>query len=573
MRCAIYSRKSTEQGGVADEAKSVTRQVEHATAYAVARGWTVSPEHVFVDDGVSGAEFAKRPGLVRLLNVLKPRPPFQVLVMSEESRLGREQIETAYCLKQLLTAGVRVFYYLEDRERTLAGPTDKLLLSVTSFADEMERERARQRATDTMRRKAEAGHVTGGVVFGYDNVRVNGHVERAINPTEADVVRRIFTLAADGWGVRRIAHALNAEAVPGPTPRRTGRPRAWSPSALHEMLTRPLYRGEVVWNRTQKRDVWGTKRPTARAEREWIRREVPALRIVPAPLWEAVEARLAANRATYLHATGGRLGGRPPSGSESKYLLTGLATCGCCGGALVVHSRASSQERRFGYRCSYSFYRGETVCANRRVLRMLDTNAAVLQSVEAALLTPAAVAAIVEEVLDELRTPAPETTVPQRAALQAELQIIEAEIGRLTTAIAQAPDLGSLIVALRQKEQHQARLQQDLARLDGVRRVALPDAATLTTAVLGKLGDWSGLMGRRVGPAREILRKVLVGRLAFTPQPDGTWSFVGYADPGPLFAGTVLADRGNLLVSPTGQAGVPCPLARVRTAQDSRRVA
>jgi len=41
------------------------------------------------------------------------------LIMSEESRLGREAIETAYALKQLVTGGVRVFFYLEDRERTL----------------------------------------------------------------------------------------------------------------------------------------------------------------------------------------------------------------------------------------------------------------------------------------------------------------------------------------------------------------------------------------------------------------------------------------------------------------------
>ena len=52
--------------------------------------------------------------------------------MAEESRLGREQIETAYALKQLVTAGVRVFFYLEDRERTLDSPTDKLLMSVTT---------------------------------------------------------------------------------------------------------------------------------------------------------------------------------------------------------------------------------------------------------------------------------------------------------------------------------------------------------------------------------------------------------------------------------------------------------
>jgi DNA invertase Pin-like site-specific DNA recombinase len=64
------------------------------------------------------------------MNSLKPRPPFQVLVMSEESRLGREAIETAYALTQFVQAGVRVFFYLEDRERTLDTPTDKIMLSL-----------------------------------------------------------------------------------------------------------------------------------------------------------------------------------------------------------------------------------------------------------------------------------------------------------------------------------------------------------------------------------------------------------------------------------------------------------
>ena len=96
MIAAIYARKSTDQN-LPDAEKSVTRQVEHATAYATGKGWTVGPAHIYVDDGISGAEFAKRPGLARLINALTPRPPFQVLVMSEESRLGREQIETATC--------------------------------------------------------------------------------------------------------------------------------------------------------------------------------------------------------------------------------------------------------------------------------------------------------------------------------------------------------------------------------------------------------------------------------------------------------------------------------------------
>ena len=100
MIAAIYARKSTDQSAIADEAKSVRRQIEHVRVYAQRKNWAVDEQFVFVVDGISGAKFAKRPGFVRLMKTLTPRPPFQVLVMSEESRLGREAIETAYALKQ-----------------------------------------------------------------------------------------------------------------------------------------------------------------------------------------------------------------------------------------------------------------------------------------------------------------------------------------------------------------------------------------------------------------------------------------------------------------------------------------
>src|SRR5262245_18132333 len=140
---AVYARKSTEQSGVSDEQKSVARQIEHARAYAMRKGWTVADEHVYVDDGISGAEFANRPGYVRLLNALKPRAPFTVLIVSELSRLGREQLETGYAVKQLAQAGVRIFSYLDDREVRLGTWTDKALFSIQSATDEAERERAR----------------------------------------------------------------------------------------------------------------------------------------------------------------------------------------------------------------------------------------------------------------------------------------------------------------------------------------------------------------------------------------------------------------------------------------------
>src|SRR5438093_12267507 len=64
---AIYARKRTEQNGVAGEAGSVARQADHARAYAARKGWAVADEHIYIDDGISGAEFARRPGVMRLM--------------------------------------------------------------------------------------------------------------------------------------------------------------------------------------------------------------------------------------------------------------------------------------------------------------------------------------------------------------------------------------------------------------------------------------------------------------------------------------------------------------------------
>src|SRR5688500_15155079 len=114
MIAAIYARKSTEQNGVADDAKSVNRQIEHARRFAATQGWSIKEDSVFVDDGISGAKFGvDRPGLARLLNALKPRPQFDVIIMSEVSRVGREQTQTGHVFGEIHRAGVRAFSYLD----------------------------------------------------------------------------------------------------------------------------------------------------------------------------------------------------------------------------------------------------------------------------------------------------------------------------------------------------------------------------------------------------------------------------------------------------------------------------
>ena len=145
MLAAVYARKSTEQTGVADEQKSVSRQVEHARQYAIRKGWNVADEYIYVDDGISGAEFANRPGFLRLMNALKPRPPFQVLIMSEVSRLGREQIETACALKQLINSG-RALLQLLGGQRTADGERDRQVPALRGEASQR-RSNARSHAS------------------------------------------------------------------------------------------------------------------------------------------------------------------------------------------------------------------------------------------------------------------------------------------------------------------------------------------------------------------------------------------------------------------------------------------
>src|SRR5262249_836304 len=155
-----------------------------------------------------------------------------------------------------------------------------------------------------------------------------------INPERAAVVRRIFELYAGGTGTLTIAHRLNQEAVKPP------RGRGWAPSGIREMLYRPLYRGEVVWNRSQKIVRAGTKQQRKRHESEWLTVSAADLRIISDDLWLRVKERLQRSGAIYARTSRGRLLSRPRPRDESAYLLTGFARCGVCGGTIGTDLRA-----------------------------------------------------------------------------------------------------------------------------------------------------------------------------------------------------------------------------------------
>ena len=496
---------------------------------------------MYVDDAVSGAEFAKRPGYVRLLNALSPRAPFDVLVVSELSRLGREQLETGYAVKQLSQAGVAIWSYLEAREMALDSATDRFLMSAVAFAADVEREKAAARVRDAMRRRAERGYVCGGEPFGYRNRMVTGldgrksHVEREVYEPEAAIVRRIFALAAAGKGLRQICKTLNAEGAPAPRPK-AGRPRSWASSSVRTILYREAYRGVAVWNRRKGADQWGQNRPQRRPESEWIRVDAPHLRVVDEEAWKMAHARLSATRENYLRDTGGRVFGRPASGLESQYLLAGFGRCGCCGGGMIV--RHASRRRQGYYVCAYYNDRGRTACGNGMRLPMEMADAAILDQFADVLLAPAVVTGAIDDAVAALR-PDRDTVAAQRDLLGAELRRLEAEAARFVAAVAAAGDVPALAAALRENAAASERVRRELAALDATDRLAVFDRTSLERNLRKRLDDWRGLLRRNTKQARQIVGSLLDGRVTWTPG-DGHYDYSGRASYGRLLSGLVV---------------------------------
>ena len=520
MIAAVYARKSTDQSAVADEAKSVHRQIDHARAYAARKGWTVDEGLIFVDDGISGAEFSKRPGFVRLMNALAPRPPFQMLVMSEESRLGRESIEVSYALKQIVTAGVRVFFYLEDRERTLDSPIEKAMLALQTMADEMEREKGRQRTHDALLRKARAGHVTGGRLFGYENVDITSgsgersHVERRIVEPEAAIIRRIFTLSADGYGVKAIAKLLNADGYQSPRAQRD-RSQTWAPSSVREVLYRDLYRGLITWNKTRKRDRWGMHRQAPRPACEWLEVPAPQLRIVDQDLWTRAHRRLEAVRGVYLRANHGQAFGRPALGGPSKYLLTNLALCGCCGGPLRARSRKGhGAERQHFYGCAAYHERGRTVCANREDVPMHEANYILIEALLDDVLDAELLSDVVDAAVEMKKGEQKADRVP---GIEAEIRRVEQERARLVAAIASGGALDGLLGALKDRESRLLALEAERAEARAEHRTEAFDEATVRREASAIVQQWRRVLADDSENARPIVTTLLEGRVTITP--------------------------------------------------------
>jgi hypothetical protein len=198
--------------------------------------------------------------------------------------------------------------------------------------------------------RARAGRTPGGLAYGYEVVpQATGAKEggeRRIVPTEAAVVVRIFMEYAAGRSPRKIALLLNEEGIPGPGGRPGGdtsiRGQADRGTGL---LNNTVYNGLLSSNRCSyvKYPQTGLRVARVNPRDQWEEVEVPGLRIVHPELWNAVKARQAAVQFEVNKDPSGQALNRA---HQRNFLLSGLLTCGCCGGGYTIISTRPLRLRR-----------------------------------------------------------------------------------------------------------------------------------------------------------------------------------------------------------------------------------
>ncbi|MGE3744200.1 MAG: recombinase family protein [Sphingomonadaceae bacterium] len=242
-RCAIYTRKSTEEG-LDQDFNSLDAQREACVAYIQSQrheGWTLVPEH-YDDGGYSGGNM-DRPGLKQLLAEVQAGR-VDVIVVYKVDRLTRALSDFAKIVDVLDAKGASFVSITQSFNTTTS--MGRLTLNVLLSFAQFEREVISERVRDKIAASKKKGMWMGGVVpLGYDVV----DRKLVVNEREAETVRYIMRRYLELGSVRDLVEALDQEGIrskvqanniarPGGT--RFGR------GALYHLLQNRLYRGQIV---------------------------------------------------------------------------------------------------------------------------------------------------------------------------------------------------------------------------------------------------------------------------------------------------------------------------------------
>jgi DNA invertase Pin-like site-specific DNA recombinase len=193
MRVALYARVSTRRQA---QAQTVEQQLERLAGHARQQGWDVPPDHIFRDDGHSGASL-RRPGLDRLRDRAAARA-LDLVVIAAPDRLARNYVHQVLLLEELEGHGCAVRFLDRPMSRD---PHDQLLLQIRGAVAEYERTLITERMRRGRQRRLEAGLMLPWTrpPFGYrvDPDRPRDPAGVRVEEAEAAVVREMFAWYAE----------------------------------------------------------------------------------------------------------------------------------------------------------------------------------------------------------------------------------------------------------------------------------------------------------------------------------------------------------------------------------------
>jgi site-specific DNA recombinase len=273
MRCAVYSRKSTEDG-LEQEFNSLDAQYEACAAYAASQrheGWTLVKDR-YDDGGFSGGNL-ERPGLKRLLADVEAGK-VNVILLYKIDRLTRSLTDFAKIVEVLDRAGASFVSITQSFNTTtsMGRLTLNMLLSFAQFEREVTGERIRDKIAASKKKGIWMG---GPVPLGY----VVRERKLVVNETEAEQVRHIMRRYLALGTVPALVEDLERENYRTKAQARTSGPHRggciYRRGTLYNLLSNRIYRGMIVH-----------KDAAYPGEHDAI---------VDEELWNAVQARLAEN--------------------------------------------------------------------------------------------------------------------------------------------------------------------------------------------------------------------------------------------------------------------------------------
>ncbi len=211
MRVAIYARVSTTRQA---QAQTIEQQLDRLRAAVAERGWTLDEQHIYRDDGYSGAGLG-RPGLDRLRDQAALAELDLVLVTAPD-RLARNYVHQVLLLDELGRHGVKV----EFLDRPMShDPHDQLLLQIRGAVAEYERTLIAERMRRGRLAKLHAGTLLPWTraPYGYrsDPDRPRDPRGVTLDPAEAAIVAELFAMYREpGVGLPRFhGHCYAAQAA------------------------------------------------------------------------------------------------------------------------------------------------------------------------------------------------------------------------------------------------------------------------------------------------------------------------------------------------------------------------